>query len=60
MSAKATNSFPHGFFNGSGFSLNTVSSREHCGSGLTQTGNDTNPTTKVLTQKVSTSRVFSV
>ena len=60
MLAKATNSFPHGFFNGTGFSHKTVSSGDHSGSGLTQTGNDVNLSTKVLTQKVSTSRVFSV
>lgn len=62
MSAKATtNSFPPGFFNGAGFSHNTISSGDHSGSGLTQTGNDANLTTKVLTEKVrTTSRWFSV
>lgn len=51
-----TNSFPPGFFNG----LSTISSGDHSGSGLTQTGNDANLTTKVLTEKVRTSRGFSV
>ena len=55
LSVKALNSFPPGFFNGTGFSINTVSSGDHSGSGLTQTGNDANlEAAKVITAKVST------
>jgi hypothetical protein len=59
ISAKATGSFPPGFFNGIGMSHNTVSSGDHSGSGMN--GIQANHTNNVITEKVSTSstsRVF--
>jgi hypothetical protein len=58
MSAKATGSFPPGYFAGIGMSHNTVSSGDHSGSGIN--GIQANHTNNMITEKVSTSRVFWV